>query len=576
MQKTLAALALSFIFPAPCVIAQGAAQQAILWVPADTAGAGQVIAALELDGGLRLTAALSSLPKDLEERVKKLEKEGRLELALRPAGDPPLPLLYYPAAAEVKWSGKPSSATLPTEQYFLALRLSLARDAALTTFKKTPAGLVSPPGGLAADYFPLAGALGVKWLATGLLAAGATREILIPGSGAAAVLESGGIYAVPFINFSTAAALRSPAFTLFDETSSPDPAALRAMLLAELKASVFQKRVTVSEALKTAVSTAATPAEIAAAASPWAGDYTPWASAAVQAGALAALAQTRAGLMLHLNAAQGNYAQAAPAFEEYFSAENGGKLRSLASADAETASETEIEIRNALGNAYRLMQKPPPPWVFSSLADAASGPAQADKMQVTKLPGGFEIKNVSRLPQPPAKTSGLPGTADPNRIWKLDGLRVESSTEGIVFQFVPLALDNAFKKNSGFSHVRLDLYIDVNHRPRAGMTRPLAGRPLRLFPENAWEYALEATPSGAALYKTTPKGPVCVGALTAKAEAGRITVRVPAALLKGNPALWSYAALMLAPKDGGGLVITDYIADEIANGYIYAVRPGSR
>ena len=55
-----------------------------------------------------------------------------------------------------------------------------------------------------------------------------------------------------------------------------------------------------------------------------------------------------------------------------------------------------------------------------------------------------------------------------------------------------------------------------------------------------------------------------------------IAVRVPAALLKGNPALWSYAALMLAPKDGGGFTITDYIAEEIANGYIYAVRPGKK
>ena len=280
--------------------------------------------------------------------------------------------------------------------------------------------------------------------------------------------------------------------------------------------------------------------------------------------------------MLHLNAAQGNYLQAAPAFEEYFSAEEGGKLRALASADAETASETEIEVRNALGNAYRLMQKAPPPWVFSSLADAASGPAQAEKIQIAALPGGFELKNVSRPPQPPSKTARLPETADPNRIWKLDGLSVVSDLEGILFQFIPLALDNALNKPSGFSHIRLDLYIDVNHRPRAGMSRPLEGRPLRFFPENAWEYALEVTPAGATLYTVTPKGPAAVGSLQAKAEAGRIAVRVPAALLKGNPALWSYAALLLAPKDGGGFIITDYIAKEIGNGYIYAVRPGKK
>lgn len=573
-KKALAALALALFLPA-----LAAAQRALLWVPADAQGAEGVLAALEQDTGLRLTAAFPPLPRNLEERVRKLEKDGRLEFALRPAGDPPLPLLYYPSSALVNWSGKPSTATLPTDQYFLALRLSLARDAAAKAFKKTPAGLVSPPGGLEADYFPLARALGLKWLAAGPLTAGATGEVLLPGTGAAAIASADGVYAVPFMNFSTAPSYSSGlSFTLFDETSAADPAALRALLEAELKAASPQKKLTVSEALKLALSTEAAPAGIAAAVSPWSGDYTPWASSPLQAGALAALAQTRADLMLHLNASQGNYLQASPAFEEYFSAEDGGKLRALASADAAAAGETEIELRNALGNAYRLMQRTPPPWAFSSLADAAAGPAQAEKLLVTALPGGFEIKNVSRPPQPPSSTPGLPAGADPNRIWKLAGIRVEQSSdpEGILFQFSPLELDNSLRKTSGFSHIRLDLYIDVNHRPRAGMSRPLEGRPLRFFPENAWEYALEVSPAGAVLYKVTPKGPVSAGGLPAKAEDGRISVRVPAALLKGNPELWGYAALLLAPKDGGGFAITDHISEEIANGYIYAVRPGRK
>ncbi len=561
MHKITALLLLSLLFP-PVL----GAQQAALWIPADDAGAEEVIAALEQDPGLRLTAALTPLPKTLEERVKKLESSGQLELALRPAGDPPLPLLYYPSSTQVKWSGKPSTAALQTDQYFLALRLSLARDAALKVFKKNLSGLVSPPGGLTADYFPLARAIGVKWIAAGPLA-----------STAAAVMESGGVYAVPFAPFSAARPpAAGPSFAVFDETSAADPAALRALLLAELKAFSPQKTLTVSEALKLALSTAAAPAEIEAAASPWAGDYTPWASAPLQAGALAALAQTRADLMLHLNAAQGNYLKASPAFDEYFSAEEGGNLRALASAEAETASETEIELRNALGNAYRLMQKAPPSWVFSSLADAVSGPAQAEKLQVTALPGGFSIKNVSRPPAPPAKTAGLPETADPNRIWKLDSFSVQSGTEGVLVQFAPLELNNSLKKTSGFSHIRLDLYIDVNHRPRAGMARPLEGRPLRFFPENAWEYALEVTPAGAALYIATPRGPVSAGALPVRTEGGLISVRVPSARLKGNPGLWGYAALLLAPKEGGGFTITDHIAGDIANGYIYAVRPGKK
>ncbi|MDD2806737.1 MAG: glucodextranase DOMON-like domain-containing protein [Elusimicrobiales bacterium] len=540
------------------------AQQALLWVPAGEAGAEEILSLLENGKDLRLTAAFPALPKTLAERIKKLEKDGRLELALRPAGDPPLPLLYYPAAPEVRWAGKPSTSALYTDQYFLMLRLAQARDAAVRALKKSPAGLVSPPGGLASDYFPIAKALGVRWIACGPLA-----------STAAAVLENGGVYAVPFVNFSTAPQA-GPAFTLFDETAAADPAALRALLAEELKASVPQRRLTVSEAIALAVSTPAAAADISAAAAPWSGDYSPWASSPAQAGALAALAQTREALMLHLNSAQGNYLQAAPAFDEYFTAEDGRKLLELASADQETASETEIELRSALANAFRLMQKPAPPWAFSSLADAISAPQQADKLQVSRLPGGFSLKNLSRPATPPAKTLRLPDSADPAKIWKLDGLKVVSSPEGVLFQFAPGALDNALREPSGFSHIRLDLYIDVNHRPRAGMTRPLEGRPYRIYPESAWEYALEVTPDGAKLYKTTPRGPAPAGSYPAKAEDGWISVQVPASALKGSPALWGYAALLLAPKAGGGYAVTDYIAEEIAGGYIYAVQPARK
>lgn len=559
MPKFPAAALLFLILPS-CL----AAQQAALWIPSDAQGAPEIISILETNKDLRLTAAFSELPRGLEERIKKLEKEGRLELALRPAGDPPLPLLYSPSSDGVKWAGKPSTSALSSDPYFLSLRLGLAKEAALKNFKTAPAGFVNPPGGLSADYFPLARAMGLKWLACGPLA-----------STAAAVFESSGVYAAPFVKFSTAAPPSAGlSFVVFDETEETDPAALRALLAAALL--MPQQRLTVSEALKLAVSTQASPAEIAALASPWSGDYTPWAAAPAQAGALASLAKTRADLMLYLNSFQGSYKPAAAAFENYFSAEEGGKLLALAPADTDAARETEIEVLNALGNAYRIMQKPPPPWLFSSLADAASAPEAAEKLLIAAGDSGFEITNIPRRPEIPAATPQLPKSADPYKIWKLASLKVEADAGNITFRFAPQELDNALRLASGFSHVRIDLYIDINHRPRAGMTRPLDGRPLRLFPDNAWEYALEINPARAVLYAVTPKGPVIAGTFLPKAADGAVTVRVPREALKGNPLLWGYAALLLAPKDGKNFTITDYIASEISNGYIYAVRPGRK
>jgi hypothetical protein len=221
------------------------------------------------------------------------------------------------------------------------------------------------------------------------------------------------------------------------------------------------------------------------------------------------------------------------------------------------------------------MEKAPPPWVFSGLGDAYAQAEQADRPAVTVKDGGFTVVNVARKPEVPAGEP-LPKGADPDKVWKLASFGVKPGPDAVVFTFAPGAVDNSDNSPSGFSHIRLDLYIDVNHRPRAGMYRPLPGRPLRLFPDNAWEYALEVTPAGAVLYKIAPKGPVKAGSWPATAENGAVTVRVPRQALRGSPLLWSYAALLLAPdaKDPAAFTITDYIADDISNGYIYAVRPG--
>ena len=78
------------------------------------------------------------------------------------------------------------------------------------------------------------------------------------------------------------------------------------------------------------------------------------------------------------------------------------------------------------------------------------------------------------------------------------------------------------------------------------------------------------------LYTSGPKGPAVIGTFPVNAVEGAITVRVRRSLLKGNPLLWGYAALMLAPKEGKELAVTDHMAAGISGGYIRAVRPGRK
>jgi len=540
----------------------GNAQQAALWIPAEDSDKSEVLNLLETGKDLKLTAALGALPKPLTEKAVKLSAEGRLEPALRVQGDPILPLFYYPGEQSVSWQNKPSTPVAPNDQYFLSLRLSQAKDAHTADFKSQPRGLVNPPGGFLADYLPLAKSLGLSWTATGPAA-----------STAAAVFDLGGIYAVPFVKYSSQpAAVNTVVFTVFDETLPGTQAETRQELLSFLRLRPAGGWLTVSQALKLAVSTPAAAEELKASL-PWSGDYTPWAATPAQTGALAAMAKTRSDLMLYLNEKQGEYKAARNAFEAYFSAEDAQRLSRLASPDPDLSREAETETQNSLADVYRLMKKTPPPWLFSGLAVALNTEPARDKLSVSVDTAGFRAVNSSRKPDLPARAPVLAGDSDPYRVWKLSALEASLGETQTTFRFYPLQTDNAQRSGAGFSYARFDLYIDINHRPRAGSTKLLEGASGRLFPDSAWDYAIKVSPGTAEFYLATDKGPKLLGKAGARLENGAVTVRAPKAIFGGNPLLWSYTALLLAPEGGGTYFITDYIAAELSNGYFYALRP---
>lgn len=536
---------------------------AVLWIPRQHSGMDDVLLKLEADPNIKLTAAFSEAPAGAAARISVLRDSGRLELAARPAGDPVLPLFYYPKEETVPWQGKPSTAAFSNDPYFLALRLSDARDAFTKTFKKQPEGLAAAPGGIIADYIPLAKALGFRWLAAGPLVSTAPF----------AALSVDGVVVAPFSISCSTPPEGSDLFAIFDETlDRPQSDETRERLLSFLGSGLYSNYLTVSEALKAAVSTSAAAGNVPAMVRPWSGDYTPWAANKMQAGALGAFARTRADLMLYLNSKQGDYKAAKDAFSEYFSVESGPKLLRLGDEDPEAVKETEIEIQNAVGNAYRVMDKTPPGWLISGLAGISAQTGGDDTIAVTKSTTGFTIKNVSKKPVPPEGVPGAPKAADPYKIWKLDRLEASWSDSAVTFSFAPLELLSAAAGEGGFALARFDLYIDINHRPRAGSTRPLDGRGVRIFPDDAWEYALEIAPKKAALYAASPKGPQKTAAFRPEVRNGAVTVRIPRSFLKGNPGNWGYAAFMLAQKDAA-FPISDYIADDFSNGYYYMIRP---
>ncbi|MFA6433826.1 MAG: hypothetical protein WCW52_03945 [Elusimicrobiales bacterium] len=536
----------------------------VLWIPREHAPLEEVITRIESDGALKLTAALGEVPPPLADRVKKLASKGRLELAARPAGDPLIPLFYYAGEDTVRWLNKPSSAAFTSDPFFIALRMSEARDSYTKNFGQPPASFACAPGGIAPEYIPLAKALGFKWLAAGPFVSTAPFG----------VIDAEGVTLVPFTS-SAAARPAGALFLVFDETMDRPGTDSRTALLAFLSDGSGRPYLTVSEALENAVSTSMPAAQAARFIEPWSGDYTPWAGLPAQAGALTALARTRTGLMEYLNARQGDYKAARAAFTEYFSVESGPKLLRLSDPDPEAAGETEIEIQGALGNAYRLMDKVPPGWLFSALSDMKEEAESSDKVTVRKSSFAFTLENSVRQAVPPAAAPAPAKGMDPYKLWKLARVGAAWTDDDIVFSFATLEPEGP---PTGAAHygARFDLYMDINSRPRAGSIRLLDGRAGRVFPDNAWEYALEVSPNAAALYTATAKGPQKTAVFKTAFENGSFTVRVPRTALRGNPELWNYAAFMLYTADDRTFAVTDFLADDFSNGYYYAVRPGKK
>ncbi|OGS07574.1 MAG: hypothetical protein A2270_09955 [Elusimicrobia bacterium RIFOXYA12_FULL_51_18] len=552
---------------------------AILWIPREHAPLDDVIARLEKDKSLKLSAAPGEIPSQSMEKIKGLAAEGRIELAARPDGDPIIPLFYYPREDAVQWRNKPSSAAFTNDPFFIALRMSDARDAHTRNFTHPPDGLVSAPGGTISEYIPLAKALGFKWLAAGPLTS----------TGPFSFINAEGVSIVPFSlppAYGETAVTRlpdcpasqlpgypaaQPYFLVFDETSDGPGYDSRAALLSFLSTEHSSPYMTVSEAIKIAVSTALPPSLATQITAPWSGDYSSWAGAPMQSGALTAFTRTRSELMAHLNSKQGDYKAAKAAFTEYFSVESGPKLLKLSDPDPEAAKETEIELQNALANTYRLMDKTPPGWLFSTLADMKEETEDSDKLTVTKSSDGLIFINATRAPLPPAGVKAYPKNQNPQKIWKLAKMDISWTDNDIIFVFSPSAPPETVLDGT-FSGARFDLYIDINNRPRAGSTKLLDYRAGRIFPDNAWEYALGTSAKKASLYTATTKGPREIGTFKPGFENGSFTVRVPRTSLPGNPGLWSYTAFMLYTTDDKTFEITDFLAEDFSNGYYYAAR----
>lgn len=540
--------------------ARAAAGAALLWLPPSGSGIGPALDALERDRGLKLTLALESQPSEPElSRLKALLAGGRAELALRVPEAPPLFLLYYPNDPAAAWSGK--RGTQRNNPYFFALRLLDARDRMPLYLEHPPRGLASSPGGMAEGAQPALRSLGLSWAAAGAAAPG----------GAQLPAAKDGVTAVPFSLVSsteaggaghraTAACGSDPCFFVIDGDTGPsDPADQLALL--EYWLSAAAPDMTVSELL---ASTAPAQA-VSLSLPPWSGDYGPWAGSPRQAGAGTALAALRDTISLYMNERPGEKALRS-VMQAYFATGAGRELAGLGAADPEARREAELSFQTRAADVYRLMGKRLPRWIFAPL-EKLSPEGEAAGSFTSSLEGSsLRLENGAAPPSLPAPAPKLPGGLDPARALKLRSLSVSWDEDEVSFEF-SAAAGPASGPAEG---VGLELYIDVNKRQGAGRTALLAAQAPRLYPEDAWEYAVSLRDGKAELFTAGARRPAAV--LKAEPGAGgAITVKVPRRLLAGSPERWGYAAFLFF---GDGASPVDSLCAENSGGYVHAARHG--
>ena len=289
--------------------------------------------------------------------------------------------------------------------------------------------------------------------------------------------------------------------------------------------------------------------------SPWTGDYDPWVGQPLKRAAwklLASVAHT-------LDTLQGTGTIPAKTIDaagrQLLDAEGGRFVLNLDSRFAAAVREADDrEFRVALSGVFRILSQPVPEDLQRPLVPAG-GEATTDETADAVQSGEDWIafrnppgKSVAPWPLP-AKLSAEQAPS----LFDLQRFAVAWDTATVSFSITVATVADPLATRAGFSWLMTDIYVDMNHRIGAGSTALLPGREAMAEARDAWEYAISVSGFGGRLYRAGPEGqmalldevPVRLSTATAT-----VAVDVPASILRGNPKKWGYivAALAVDPK----------------------------
>lgn len=470
----------------------------LVWVPQTEDQAPLVLKVLDEQPALRLVWAVSPrffrLPKDVEirNRLKELEAQGRIALALQIPNGPLLPLLD----------------DRDTQQHVVRAKAAFAK-----TWGAAPRGLVVPYGAVSPDVVRGLDRQGFAWLIAAL--------------GQAAPMR-GGYRMDSFLGLIHV--------RWFDAGQSPDPAS-------DVVVRIWDERDTSGGGAKVL---AAWAAEASKGAGTWTlpddptwpdpqsldlnavrprtwtkPDLSYWSGSPDQERLRAALSRTRSALDAYQNSGSANIQRLDAAWDEYLTAQNANYLRIAGAAPALDRDERLHDFEATLGSAYRLIGQPAPEDLLASAEASVGALAEPGALVVTA-----ETLSDGR-----------------------ERLRISDAVMQLDLMGSPAEWLWSLSVSSAPAQWTFDIYIDLNGLPGVGSMLPLPGRQIGLRPEEAWEYAVSLSSGAAALYRTQGGGTyVQAGSFPAAMQGTRWQWRIPRELLKGSARRWRYRFLLMGPQ----------------------------
>lgn len=494
------------------------------------------------DAGLTIALSPEMIPEEVRPWLAAWVKEGRLEIALRIAGDPILPLIQKQRGRDV------------------IERIALARMEYKQIFDRFPDGFVAGDGALTPALAQTLERQKFKWSAVG---DSAFRTPWYTESEKPMVI-------FPFhVPESTAPAYLANLKEIYTVVLDESYGRVSGGYGIEILTGLFQETpndrwTSASAALEHINPYAVGPAHWPL----WSGPLDAWTAHPLQdkawrlyslaVGAMKSYQNSGAASLSVLNRANTHIYRAQNS--QYYTVKN-LKTRAM-----------EHAFRSHLSRVFKTINRQPPrvlsspikspiPIDSAELTDIEAPLAEPEEKEENATQEGGAVREVleanslsfenpeDSLAALPTRMPELPEGSTAQHLWTPHALNVTWDEASVTLTMSVQRLYADEKAPNGYAALMLELYVDLNNLSGRGATALLPQRKGFVHSADAWEYAIIATGWDVGLYRAVPgQPPALVQKLnsTTDMEKGAVTVTVPRNRLRGNPARWGYILLTLA------------------------------